>query len=93
LNGLACPYCHGRALDLWRKAWLGPETARPCATCGKPVGVPWIAVACAVPLALAIVAAVRLPAPVGIACAVSGVASYFALQRWVVPLQGREAGP
>jgi DNA-directed RNA polymerase subunit RPC12/RpoP len=70
-----CPYCGQAAMKLWRKCILGPETAVPCANCGRRVSVPWGAIAAATPIALGIVAAVRLPAPWSVAGLVGGLAA------------------
>ena len=78
-------------MPLWRKCVLGPESSVACASCGKKVSVPWAAVIAATPIALGIVAAVRLDAPWSIAGAISGALAYVALQHWVVPLVGRES--
>jgi hypothetical protein len=87
---MRCPYCGSVAMPWWRKCILGPESSVACASCGKKVSVPWAAVLAATPIALGIVAAVRLDAPWSIAGALGGVLAYVALQRWVVPLVGRE---
>ena len=85
-----CPYCRRPAMSFWRKCVLGPETAVPCYSCGKRVGVPWAAVAAAVPIAMGIVGATWLPLPSSIASAIGGVALYIGIQRYAVPLVGRE---
>ena len=85
-----CPYCHRFAMSFWRKCILGPEAAVPCTSCGKKVGVPWAAVAAAVPIALGLVGATRLPLPWSVASAIGSVAIYIGLQRYAVPLVGRD---
>ena len=85
-----CPYCQQPAISFWRKCILGPETAVPCSSCGKKVGVPWAAVLAAVPIALGIVGATRLPLPWSIASAIGGVVFYIGTQRYAVPLVGRD---
>jgi hypothetical protein len=87
---MACPYCGQNAMTLWRKCILSPDTAVACASCGKKVGVPWGAITAAVPVALGIIAAVRLPVPWSIAGAVGGALGYVAIQRYLVPLLGRD---
>jgi DNA-directed RNA polymerase subunit RPC12/RpoP len=87
---MTCPYCGHLAMPLWRKCTLGPETALACSNCGKKVSVPWVAVIAATPIALGIVAAVRFEAPWSIVGPIAGVIAYISLQRWVVPLVGRE---
>ena len=77
-------------MALWRKCILGPETNVPCASCGKKVGVPWGAIAAAIPVALGIVAAIRLSVPWSIAALVVGVLGYVAIQRYFVPVVGRD---
>ena len=77
-------------MTLWRKCILGPETAVACAKCGKKVGVPWGAIAAAIPVALGILAAVRLPVPWSIAGAVGGVLGYIVIQRYLVPMVKRD---
>jgi len=88
---MSCPYCHRRAIPLWRKCVLGPDTPIACAACGKAVGVPWIAVAAAIPIALGIVAAVRWPLPWSVTGLAAGLMLYVALQRYAVPLAARDA--
>jgi DNA-directed RNA polymerase subunit RPC12/RpoP len=88
---LACPHCGQRAMTLWRKCTLGPEASVACAACGKPVGVPWGAIAAAVPVALGIVAAAKLAMPWGVVGLVAGGLAYVGLQRFVVPLVSRGA--
>jgi hypothetical protein len=78
-------------MPLWRKCVLGPDTPIACAACGRAVGVPWIAVAAAIPIALGIVAAVRWPLPWSVAGLVAGLMLYVAIQRYAVPLVGRDA--
>ena len=78
-------------MTLLRKCVLSPDAPVPCAACGRKVGVPWAAIAAAVPIAIGIMAAVRLGWPWNVAGAVGGVLAYVAAQRWVVPLVGREA--
>ena len=87
---LTCPYCTRPSMTLLRKCFLGPEEAVPCKSCGKRVGVPWGAVAAAVPVALGILAAVKLDAPWNVVGAIAGAGTYVAIQRWVVPVVGRE---
>ena len=76
-------------MPLWRKCILGPEAAVACSSCGRQVGVPWGAVAAAAPIALGIVAAVRLDAPWSVVGFIAGLTAYVALQRWIVPLVRR----
>jgi hypothetical protein len=73
-----------------RKCVLSPDQAIPCGSCGKKVSVPWVAVGAAIPVALGIIAAIRLPPPWNVLGALSSVIAYGGLQRWVVPLVGRE---
>jgi len=87
---LTCPYCSGPSMTLLRKCVLGPDEAVPCASCGKRVGVPWGAVAAAVPVALGILAAIKLDAPWNVVGAFAGAGAYVAIQMWVVPLVGRD---
>ena len=77
-------------MGLWRKCTLGPEASVACAACGKRVGVPWGAVAAAVPIALGIVAAAKLAMPWSVVGLAAGGLAYVALQWFVVPLQSRE---
>jgi hypothetical protein len=77
-------------MPLWRKCLLGPEASVACVSCGRKVGIPYPAVAAAIPIALGIVGAVRLHMPWSWAAAVGGVVSYVLLQRYVVPLVGRD---
>jgi len=88
---LTCPYCKQRAMTLFRKCILSPDSVVACASCGKKVGVPWPAIGAAVPVALGIVAAIKLAFPWGIAGAVAGLVAYVGIQRFVVPVVGREA--
>ena len=46
--------------------------------------------AAAVPVALGILAAVKLDAPWNVVGAIAGAGTYVAIQRWVVPVVGRE---
>ena len=57
----------------------------------RKVGVPWLAVAAAVPIALGVVGAVRLSAPWSIVSLAVGILAYVVLQQFVVPLVGRDA--
>jgi hypothetical protein len=86
---MICPYCKKTALTLGQKCLLGPEKAVACLSCGKSVGVPWIAVAAAIPIALGIVAAVKLPMPWAIVGLFVGLLAYVLLQLYVVPMIGR----
>jgi len=88
---MSCPYCHQRAMSIWRKCVLGPETSVPCLSCQRKVGIPWAAVAAAVPIALGILAAVRLPVPWSIGSLAAGTLAYIALQQFLVPIVGRDA--
>ena len=77
-------------MTLWRKCFLGPETSVPCASCGRKVSVPWGTIAAATPVALGIVAAVRLSQPWSAAGLVGGLAAYVAIQWYLVPVVGRD---
>jgi hypothetical protein len=88
---VTCPYCNQAAMPLWRKCILGPETTVACSTCGKKIGVPWGAVASAVPIALGLVGAARLPLPWSVASLIGGLVAYVVLQRYAVPVVGRDA--
>ena len=81
-----CPYCHDRAMSFWRKCVIGPDAAVACASCGREVTVPWLAVLAAVPVALGLVAAVRLPMPFAVGGAAAGIVAYLLLQRFAIPL-------
>ncbi|MBC8026535.1 MAG: hypothetical protein H7Y89_11110 [Steroidobacteraceae bacterium] len=87
---LKCSYCKQSAMSFARKCVLSPDESTPCGSCGKTVGVQWAAVGAAIPVALGIIAALRFPLPWNVLGGVSGVIAYGALQRWVVPLVGRE---
>ena len=91
MNSLACPYCARPSMTLLRKCFLGPEEAVPCVSCGKRVGVPWSAVTAAAPVALGILAAIKLDAPWNVVGAIAGVGAYVAIQMWLVPVLGHEA--
>jgi len=86
-----CPYCNHPAMSIWRKCILGPEMAVLCLSCKRKVGVPWLAVVAAVPIALGVVGAVRLSAPWSIVSLAVGILAYVVLQQFVVPLVGRDA--
>ena len=73
-----------------RKCVLSPDQSIPCDACGKKVSVPWVAIAAATPVALGIIAAIRSPPPWNVVAGLSGLIAYGVLQRWVVPLVGRE---
>ncbi len=73
-----------------RKCVLSPDQWIPCDSCGKKVSVPWVAVAAAIPVAFGIIAAIRIPLPWNVVGGLSGLIAYGVLQRWVVPLVGRE---
>jgi hypothetical protein len=77
-------------MSFMRKCVLSPDESIACRSCGKKVGVPWSAVAAAVPVALGIISAIRLPLPWNVLGGLSCVIAYGVLQRWVVPLVGRE---
>jgi hypothetical protein len=87
---MICPYCHKPAMSIWRKCILGPEKAVACLCCGRSVGVPWGAVAAAIPLALGIVGGIKLHLPWSIAVFFGGVLAYFVLQLYIVPVVGRD---
>ena len=53
--------------------------------------MPWPAIAAAVPVALGIVAAIKLALPWSIAGAIGGLVAYVGIQRFVVPVVGRDA--
>jgi len=78
-------------MTLLRKCFLGPEEAVPCKSCGKRVGLPWGAVTAAVPVALGILAAVKLHLPWNVVGAIAGVCAYVAIQMWIVPVLRRDA--
>ena len=86
-----CPYCNHPAMSIWRKCILGPEMAVRCSSCKRKVGVPWLAVVAAVPIALGVAGAVRLSAPWSIVSLAVGILAYVVLQQFVVPLVGRDA--
>jgi hypothetical protein len=88
---LTCFYCKQPAMTLFRKCILSPDSVVPCASCGRKVGVPWLAIGAAAPVALGIVAAIKLAVPWSIAGAVGGLVAYVAIQRFVVPVVGRDA--
>ena len=87
---LTCPYCKQLAMTLLRKCILSPDSVVACASCGRKVGVPWLAIGAAVPVALGIVVAVKLAVPWSIAGAVGGLVAYVGIQRFVVPVVGRD---
>ena len=78
-------------MTLFRKCILSPDSVVACASCGRKVGAPWLAIAAAAPIALGIVAAIKLAVPWSIAGAVGGLVAYVGLQRFVVPVVGRDA--
>ena len=88
---LTCPYCKRPAMTLLRKCILNPDSVVACASCGSKVGVPWLAIGAAAPVALGIVAGIKLAVPWSIAGAVGGLIAYVAIQRFVVPVVGRDA--
>jgi hypothetical protein len=73
-----------------RKCVLSPDQSIPCGSCGQKVSVPWLAVSAAIPVALGIIAAIRIPLPWNVVGGLSGLIAYGVLQWWVVPLVGRE---
>ena len=88
---LTCPYCKQPAMTLFRKCILSPDSVVACASCGRKAGVPWLAIGAAVPVALGIVAAIKLAVPWSIAGAIGGLVAYVTIQRFVVPVVGRDA--
>jgi hypothetical protein len=88
---LTCPYCQQPAMTLFRKCILRPDSVVACASCGRTVGIPWLAIVAAAPVALGIVAAIKLAVPWSIAGAVGGLVAYVAIQRFIVPVVGRDA--
>jgi len=78
-------------MTLFRKCILSPDSVVACASCGRKVGVPWLAIGAAAPVALGIVAIIRLAVPWSIAGAVGGLVAYIGIQRFVVPVVGRDA--
>ena len=40
---LTCPHCGKPGISAMRKMYLGPAVPATCKTCGKKVGVPYIA--------------------------------------------------
>lgn len=86
---MTCPSCGRVAMPLWRKCILGPETAVPCASCGRMVSVPGGAIAAAIPVALGLIAAVQLSLPWSVASALAGAVGYVAIQRYLVPIVDR----
>jgi len=88
---LTCPYCKQPALTLFRKCILSPDSVVACISCGRKVGVPWLAIGAAAPVALGIVAAIKLSVPWSITGAVVGLVAYVGIQRFVVPIVGRDA--
>ena len=81
-----CPYCRDRAMSFWRKCVISPDAAVTCASCAREVSVPWLAALAAVPVALGLLAAVRLPLPLSVGGAAAGVVAYLLLQRFAIPL-------
>ena len=55
------------------------------------MGVPWPAIGAAAPVALGIVAAIKLEVPWSFAGAVGGLVAYVGIQRFVVPVVGHDA--
>jgi len=78
-------------MTLWLKCILGPEKTVACASCRRKVGVPWGAVAAALPVAVGLVIGLRLEPPWSIVAITGGIVVYVALQRFVVPLVARDA--
>ena len=78
-------------MTLFRKCILSPDSVVACASCGRNVGVPWLAIGAAAPVALSIIAAIKLAVPWSIAGAVGGLIAYVGIQRFVVPVVGRDA--
>jgi ribosomal protein S27E len=87
---LNCPYCRKPAISLLRKCVLSPDQSVACSSCGKALSVPWGAVAVAAPVALGIIGAINFEIPWNALAAFAGVIAYGILQRWVVPLEGRD---
>ena len=54
---LDCPHCGERAMSPAAKASLGPARTVACATCGRAVGTPWLALVVVVALVAAVTAA------------------------------------
>jgi len=77
-------------MSFWQKCVLSPDAGVACSSCGTELTVPWLAVLSAVPVALGLIAAIRLPLGFGIPSALLGLLVYGALQRWVVPLITRK---
>ena len=77
-------------MSIWRKCILGPEKAVACLSCGRMVGVPWGALAAAIPVALGIVATIKISLPWSIAAFFGSVLAYFFLQLYAVPVVGRD---
>ena len=88
---LTCPYCKQPAMTLFRKCILSPDSGVACASCGRKVGVSWLASGAAAPVALGIVAAIKLAVPWSVAGAIGGLVAYVGIQRFIVPLVGRDA--
>ena len=55
------------------------------------MGVSWLASGAAAPVALGIVAAIKLAVPWSVAGAIGGLVAYVGIQRFVVPVVGRDA--
>jgi hypothetical protein len=73
-----------------RKCILGPETSIPCVSCGKRIGIPWGAIAAAIPFAFGMVGALRLSFPWLILSGLGGIAAYLLIQWFFVPIVRRD---
>ena len=78
-------------MSLFRKCILSPDSVVARASCGRKVGVPWLAICAAAPVALGIVASIKLAVPWSIAGAIGGLVAYVGIQRFIVPVVGRDA--
>ena len=87
---LTCPHCGKPGISAMRKMYLGPAVPATCKTCGKKVGVPYIAMFAVIPFAAAIVGSEFVePFALKAALWVGGfVVMAFCHMRWV-PLEPR----
>lgn len=91
---LECPHCHQPAMSSMRKSCLGSTMSVPCAHCGEPVSVAWLAMGAVVPL----IVSIRLALYFGYAWQAAlallvGVCAMVAAHAWLVPLVPRRTRP
>ena len=90
MSKLRCPHCGKPGITVMRKMSLGPAVPATCKSCGKKVGVPYIAMLAVIPFFAAIFGSALVePFSLKAAICVGGVVAMTIIHMRWVPLEPR----